>query len=561
MNHRIVPLLGYFTILLTAQFTAAADDLPADAAIRAILRERIEVGKRSPGIVVGVIDEKGPRIVSYGWTDWDKKTEVNGDTVFEIGSVSKVFTGTLLADMAGQSEVSLEDPVAKYLPKAVKVPSRDGKEIRLVDLATQTSALPRMPDNFTPQDPDNPYADYTVEQLYDFLSHCALTRDIGAEYEYSNLGMGLLGHALALRAGTNYEALMVRRICDPLGMPNTRITFTPEMKAHLAPGHNAAGKAVENWDIPTLAGAGAIRSTAAELLKFVAANAGLTKTDLLPAMQLAHQARHKTDGEGGEIGLAWQITKADGGTNIWHNGQTGGYHSFIGFDPEKMRGVVVLANSETSIDDIGRHLLNGKAPLAKMNPVEGHKSIALDAKPLDGYVGRYELNAAAFFNIRRDSDHLRAQLTGQPYFDLFPESSANFFYKVVDAQITFNTNADGRATSLVLHQNGRDQTAKKISDETPKERVVVKLDPKIYDQYAGQYELAPGTVFTVKRDGGKLMAQLTGQPSVEVFPESETNFFYNVVDAQLTFEKNSRGEVVDLILHQNGADLPAKRMK
>jgi CubicO group peptidase (beta-lactamase class C family) len=152
-----------------------------------------------------------------------------------------------------KSEVALTDPVSKFLPPTVKIPERNGRKITLQDLSTQSSGLPRMPSNFTPKDMTNPYADYSVEQLYQFLSGYELTRDIGEKYEYSNLGVGLLGHALSLRAGTSYEALVKARITGPLGMTSTSIALTPDMKARFAVGHDGDLKAVSAWDIPTLA--------------------------------------------------------------------------------------------------------------------------------------------------------------------------------------------------------------------------------------------------------------------------------------------------------------------
>lgn len=140
--------------------------------------------------------------------------------------------------------------------------------------------------------------------------------------------------------------------------------------------------------------------------------------------------------------------------------------------------------------------------------------------------------SSVFFSLRREGNHLLAQLTGQPYVEIFPESETNFFYKVVDAQLTFHT-VGGRTTELVIHQNGVDQTAKRISDEPPKERQAVTLNAKVYDAYVGEYELAPGAVFMIRREGERLMARLTGRSFLEIFPESETEFFYKVVDAQI----------------------------
>ena len=179
------------------------------------------------GIVVGVIEPQGRRFVSYGSLQKGGTRRPDADTVFEIGSVTKVFTSLLLSDMVQRGQVSLDDPVSKYLPDGVKVPERNGRAITLVDLATHTSGLPRLPGNLHPKDPANPYADYSSEQLYEFLSTYQLPRDVGSKFEYSNLGGGLLGFALARRAGTDYESLVRSRITAPLGMKSTGITLSP----------------------------------------------------------------------------------------------------------------------------------------------------------------------------------------------------------------------------------------------------------------------------------------------------------------------------------------------
>ncbi len=253
----------YFFILLgllvvtTVYSNPPSSDLhfPADAEISRIISERIEIHQQSVGIVAGIVGAEGRRIVSHGHFGIRDLRPVNADTIFEIGSVTKVFTALLLADMVQRTDMELTDSIAKYLPEQVAVPRRNGRMITLMDLATHTSGLPRMPDNFAPTNPDNPYADYSVEQLYQFLSNHQLTRDIGVQWEYSNLGYGLLGHVLAQRAGVDYENLVRDRILAPLEMNSTAITLSSEMKNRLAIGHNAALEAVQNWDLPTLAGA------------------------------------------------------------------------------------------------------------------------------------------------------------------------------------------------------------------------------------------------------------------------------------------------------------------
>jgi D-alanyl-D-alanine-carboxypeptidase/D-alanyl-D-alanine-endopeptidase len=341
--------------------------VPSNAAIRKILAERVGNENLGFGIVVGLIDADGRRVVSYGWTGGNDKRPLDGNTVFEIGSATKVFTSLLLTDMARRGQVSVSDPVAKYLPAGVKVPERNGRKITLADLATHTSGLPREPSNLVPKDEHNPYADYSVKDLYEFLSTYELTRDVGSGHEYSNLGMGLLGHALSLRAGTDYGELVRTRICDPLGMASTRAKAltTAAMKVRLAVGHDPALKPASLLDNPTTPGAGTLLSTANDMLRFLAANLGFTRTPLAGAMADEVSVRRPTDAPDEEVAYGWHVHTKDGKSTIWHNGGTEGYHSFVGFDPKARVGVVVLSNiaAPPGVDDIGRHLLDPTEPL------------------------------------------------------------------------------------------------------------------------------------------------------------------------------------------------------
>lgn len=431
-----------------------------------MLVDRIDVQHQSIGVVVGIIGVEGRRVIAYGHLEKGDPRPLNGDTIFEVGSTTKVFTSLLLTDMVERGEVALDDPAAKYLPASffpVKMPERNGRLITLVDLATHTSGLPRLPTNIFPKDSSNPYADYSVEQLYQFLATYKLPRDIGSQYEYSNLGGGLLGHVLAQRAGMDYEALVRSRICDPLGMNSTRITLDPEMKARLAVGHNHAMETVGNWDLPTLAGAGALRSSANDLLTFLSANLGYTKSLLAPAMAAMLNVRRPTGQPGLEVAHGWHILTTSGKVIVWHNGGTGGYRSFMGFDPKAGIGVAALSNAGTlaGVDDIGRHLLDQSIPL--MKPPSEHKEVAVDPELFDRYVGRYQLASNFILAVTREGDHLFVQATGQSKCEIFPEGDRDYFLKIVDAQITFVTDGSGPATELILHQNGRDQHAKRVS--------------------------------------------------------------------------------------------------
>jgi CubicO group peptidase (beta-lactamase class C family) len=441
--------------------------VPSDLEIRRLLVERIDLQHQGVGVVVGVIDASGRRIVAYGKSAEADGRPLDGDTEFEIGSITKVFTALVLADMVREGEVKLDDPVAEYLPSDVHMPERDGKAITLVDLATHTSGLPRLPSNIAPKDPANPYADYTVGQLYQFLSGYTLTRDPGSTWEYSNLGFGLLGHALARRARVDYETLVKQRVLNPLGMASTTITLTPGEAARMAIGHDSSLRPVENWDLPTLAGAGGLRSTANDLLGFVAANLGYTQTPLAADMTLLLSVKRPTGTANLMQALGWEVLPSAAGEIVQHGGGTGGFHTLIAFNRKTRVGVVVLTNAETVMgaDDIGMHILTG-SPVAKLPPPpppppERH-AIVLPPDRLERFVGRYQMAPAFFITVTRDGDHLFAQLTDQAAYEIFPESATDFFWKIVDAQLTFQVGLDGRASGLVLHQNGRDSPGTRL---------------------------------------------------------------------------------------------------
>jgi serine-type D-Ala-D-Ala carboxypeptidase/endopeptidase len=458
-DRRTTPLRAAALALLVACAPAAAaaqSAFPADSTIQALLDQRVADG-RAAGIVLGLIDADGSsRILSAG-TAGPGRT-LGGGTIFEIGSITKVFTGVLLAEMARRGVVSLDDPVAEHLPPEVTVPARGGRQITLEELSSQNSGLPRLPGNLRPADPLNPYADYTVSQMYDFLAGYELPRAPGAQFEYSNLGVGLLGHALALSAGMSYEALLRERILDPLGMEDTGIALSPTARARVAAPHEAGGDTVPLWDLPTLAGAGALRSTTDDMLKF--AEAALRGSGPVPdAIREAMRSRAPAGGPTVSIGLGWIRLATGGDTIVWHNGGTGGSRSFVGVVPATGTAVVLLTNSGgTGSDDLGLHLLNPALPLAPPPRV----AVDVPAQVLATYVGTYELAPQFRIVVSFDGGVLRATPTGQGTVRLWAASATTFFLREIDAELTFDVAADGTVTGLVLHQNGRQMPGRRI---------------------------------------------------------------------------------------------------
>ena len=449
--------------IAAATQAASASQLRSDSEIQRILAERLKGFDQRVGIVVGVIGSEGRRIVAHGSMGGGNSRPVNGDTLYEIGSITKVFTSLILADMVERGEVALTDPVTRYLPAGVKVPERNGQQITLNDLATHRSALPRMPSNFAPKDPLNPYIDYPVDRLYEFLASHELRRDIGAEYEYSNLGAGLLLHALARRAGKEYEGLLRERVFRPLGMKSTGITRVPSLKSRLATPHSSALNLAPTplWDFTeALAGAGAIRSSANDLLTFLEANLGYKKTPLSAAMARMLAIR-RSGRDNSEIGLGWNIESSYGLEIVWHGGATYGSRCFTGYDPKSLVGVVVFSNynSGSGIDDIGRYLLNRKAAVDERAVVKPRERIVSSVPPrlLDAYAGRYRFSNDDIWTVRRDGSRFLMKKPSGAEFEIFPEgnfetSNDDFFSKSADALFTFDFDKEspGRATQLTV---------------------------------------------------------------------------------------------------------------
>lgn len=428
---------------------------PSFDMVHALLAERVDVGRDSVGYVALIRDDDGPRLVTYGTAGDPKSRPLDGDTIFEIGSITKVFTALLLADMVVRGEVALTDPVDKYLPSEGRLASFDGKPIALLDLATYTSGLPRAPTNSNPRDKANPYVDYTVAQLYQFLSVYAPRYYPGSHYEYSNLGFGLLGHVLSLRAGRAYEELIVSRICQPLGLTDTRITLSPAMRERLAQGHDSLLNAVPGWDFAAVvAGAGALRSTANDMMRFLDACDGKRKTDLSHAIVSLLEVRRQTDVKRLYAAEGWFVNNAHNDELVVKDGATGGYASFIGYSARTGIAAVLLSNTASwyTTPVLGRHLLNRNFPIPKL-----YREVPIDPTKLSAYAGRYPLTPSFVLTVTPRDGRLMVQATGQDEYELFPESATEFFLRVVDAQITFELAPDGTASALVLHQNGRDR--------------------------------------------------------------------------------------------------------
>ena len=428
---------------------------PADDVIRRMLVDRVDERRLSLGMVVGITEANSHRFAAHGCRDARTAGPVNEKTIFEIGSITKLFTALLLADMANRGEVRLDEPVAELLPAGTRVPLRHGRAITLRDLASHYSGLPRRPTTRGQQDhPSDPYAGYTAEKLYQFLAGHELIRTPGDSFEYSNLGVGLLGHALVLRAGADgYESLIRNRILDPLRMDDTVIAIPSRLKDNVASGHDENLDPVPDWNLDVLAGAGALRSNLSDLLRFMDAlyDQGSPISSMIGPLV--------TPRDQGGLGLG--PPHPDGGIALSHAGGTGGFRSFAVCIPEWKRGVAVLSNAcIDAVVDLGGHVLDPRCGLLWYR-----KEVAIDPACFARLVGRYRLRPNWVFDVTSTADRLYVRLAEQPAFRVFPTSEWDFFYKNVGAQLTFEPGEDGRAARLILHQNSADQIAERIDGE------------------------------------------------------------------------------------------------
>jgi CubicO group peptidase (beta-lactamase class C family) len=436
----------------TAASQAQAPDLPTADSVRALVARRV-ADPRVPGLAIGRLAGSEILKVTGGRRRAGSAAAVDASTGFEVGSITKAFTGLLLADMVLRAEVGLDDPVERHLPPGTRVPSWEGTAITLRHLATHTSGLPRLPDNMAPADPEDPYADYDAARLTTFLAGHRLRRAPGTQYEYSNLGAGLLGWALATRAGMSYEDLLRSRIFRPLGMRNS----TTASDTGMASGHDLMGQPKAPWHLDVLAGAGAIRSTLDDMLRFAQAAHDTTSGPLARAMALSQRQHFRVDSIT-SIGLGWHRRTVTGRTQAWHNGGTGGFRSMLVADPGLGRAAVVLVNSLQGHDALGMALLDRGITMPPLPAARA--TVTVDSATLARYPGRYRLAPSFVITILpRGSNGIDLQATGQPRFRLYASSAVDFFITEVEASITFETDATGRVVALVLHQNGAHQRA------------------------------------------------------------------------------------------------------
>jgi len=470
--------------------------------------------------------------------------------LFEIGSISKVFTGLLLAQSVSDKKLSLSTTLRDLLGPDFTFADPNVAAITLEQLSTHTSGLPRLPPNIGPH-PDtspDPYAAYDRSALHDFLHVATLPGPAPHPSAYSNLAVGLLGDLLAAQNDTTWEQLVIDRIAKPLGMIDTFVTLDPETQKRLAPPFEGS-KPGTNWTFKALAGAGALRSSASDMIRFGKALLNPDTTPFPEAIRLMLAPRANFSGETSKIGLGIILSRFLNEPAWEHDGGTGGYRTSFQVQPDSKTIRVILINNDA---------LAPPLVLAAIDPQPATKNrpeLPITPEAAREYTGVFELDANSRFTVIQRGDHLWTRLTGQPFFRLFHSGNDRFFLKIAAAELQFER-TNGQITHVTLFQNNREQRATKSKQPAP---TLIFRPVKDLERFVGTYDLAPGMAFTLTVHNQTLFAELTGQPSVPVFETKPNHFEYDVVAASLDFKFDPSGAVTTLILNQNGTHLAPRR--
>lgn len=425
------------------------------------------------GFVLGVI--RGEETFTAGFGETARGTGVKPDarSLFQIGSVTKTFVGVQLADLELRGLVRLDDPVDLYLPTGVRAPAWGERKITLEDLATHHGGLPGLCDGFV-SSPEGVCGDaYTLERLWQWVDGYRLRRSPGARFEYSNVGLAMLGHALANVSGKAWEASCIDQVCLPLGMKDTRVTLLPDQLPRVCQGHRPDLEPVRLEELGALAPGGALLSTADDLVLYLRAHLGTLPSRLLPAMRSAVSAR-ATAGEKLKMALCWFRLALPTGEVVFYEGSTLGFNAILFLDPEKTAGLVLLCAQDSPVNiQVALRLLNllyGRPAEALELPAASKK----DREELTAYAGRYLLQRpASEYDTRGDrllavelhARGLKLAAPGENRTRLFPSSGDVFFRKDTEAErsaVRFNRGPDGAVESVTLFVEGTEKTLPRV---------------------------------------------------------------------------------------------------
>ena len=556
---RSAPASVLLVLLLAAALPAAAAKPAAPAQeIDALLAKAIPAD--GPGVAaIAVKDGKTVFRKAYGMANLELGVPLSPDSVFRLGSITKQFTAVAVLMLAEEGKLSLSDPITKHLPG---YPTQ-GHTITVEHLLTHTSGIRSytgLPGYMTGP---KIRTDLTTAELVEVFAKEPMDFAPGAEWRYNNSGYVLLGAILEKVSGKPYGELLAERIFRPLGMKSTRVGDEGPILARRAAGYTRDGEAVANARFLSMTqphAAGALVSTVDDLALW---DAALSTEKLVKkeSLEKAWTPAVTRDGRPTRYGYGFGVSTLRGARSIEHGGGINGFSTYAVRLPGEKVYVAVLANSDAPAADptaLGKEI----AALLIGKPFPARVAVPVEPKLLERWVGFYRFDPQTTRTITAEGGKLFSQRSGGPRLELKPLSESEFFFSGSLTRISFVAGADGKAKEALFYPEGADEAEKGVREgDVPAPPSETKVDPALYDLYAGEYELAPGFVLTVRRDGSRLLTRATGQEELEVFPASETEYFLKVVDARITFVKGSDGKVTGLVLRQGGREMPAKRTR
>jgi D-alanyl-D-alanine carboxypeptidase len=546
-------------MVLTAGLARAEVPTPTatTAAIDTLLKGSFPSDRPGAAVIV-VKDGRTLFRKAYGMADLELGVPLQPDMVFRLGSITKQFTAAAILMLAEEGKLSLQDPIEKHL---AGYPTQ-GHVITIEHLLTHTSGIQSytdMPGWMT----SRIQSPMTVTELVDGFKKEPMQFAPGERWAYNNSGYILLGAIVEKASGKTYEAFVRERIFQPLGMTASYYDSTDPIIPKRAPGYTREGDQPRNARYLSMTqpyAAGSLASTVDDLARW---DGSLYAERLLKkaSLERAWTPYVLKGGKATGYGYGWGISTLRGRRAISHGGGIFGFSTYAVRLPNEGVYVAVLCNSDSPAADPG-YLAKKIAALALGDPFPEPATITLDPKILERYAGVYQIDGTSTRTVTVEKGRLYTQRSGGERLEARPGSETDFFYDKSLTRLRFVPDASGRATDMLFFPEGADEPerAPRVAD-APTARTAAKVDPALYDAYVGDYELAPGFVLTVTREGDRLMTQATGQQKVEVFPSSETEFFLRVVDAQITFVRGPEGTVDQLVLHQGGRDMPAKKRK
>lgn len=531
-------------LMVALKATAAAP-----AGLEAVVGQRIGGDRTGACLAVAVVD--GNAVTrTFRCADEKDTDRIGAGSAFEIGSVSKTMMAALLAEMIEAGKASLDDRLADWLPEGTTVPEYQGQPILLRHVVTHTSGLPALPPGVPIPDPADPYARMTPDEVLAALGRVALERAPGSRFEYSNFASMVLSYALARRADVDFEKLLRQRLFEPLGMKTAWINTQPK-GVKVAQGHAQTGAAVPAWHFTTdLAGVGGVHATLDDMVRYVQGQLGLVDAPIGKALALTHQKINAQP----PMAMNWMLGHVGTRPVLVHEGGTGGFSSFVGFDPERQRGVVILADTALTsmggLGDLGLHLIDASMPLGKpRHTTDAPKEL------LDALIGEYRLPGVGAMHLHVRDGTLYGQATGQAEFELAHDDAGDFYPLVADALLHPVRKADGRYT-FTWSQGGTTLAATRVDAES---RNSVQPTGAELAAYVGDYPLMPGFVLSVRVRDGALHAQATGQGEFALDPAGRDRFEAPAFGIEIQFSRGTDGKVAALDLHQGGKVLHGQR--